>query len=45
MAEFDYDDFDWDKGNATKNLAKHGVTREAIEVHIPRIVTGDSTAS
>ena len=31
MADFDYDDFDWDKGNATKNLAKHGVSREAIE--------------
>jgi uncharacterized protein len=31
MAELDYDNFDWDKGNATKNLAKHGVSRETIE--------------
>ena len=31
MAELDYDDFEWDQGNATKNLAKHGVSRETIE--------------
>ena len=31
MAELDYDNFDWDKGNATKNLAKHGVSKETIE--------------
>lgn len=36
MPEPDYDDFDWDIGNATKNLAKHGVSRETVEAFFRR---------
>jgi uncharacterized protein len=31
MAELEFKGFDWDEGNGTKNLAKHGVSKEAIE--------------
>jgi len=40
----DYDGFDWDSGNITKNASKHNVTcREAEEIffHQPLIVAPD----
>lgn len=31
MSNIDFEGFDWDEGNETKSLQKHGVTQDAIE--------------
>jgi uncharacterized DUF497 family protein len=31
MADLAFKGFDWDEGNGTKNLAKHGVSKKVIE--------------
>jgi len=31
MTEFHFDRFDWDTGNESKSLKKHGVSKETVE--------------
>jgi hypothetical protein len=31
MKQLRFDGFDWDEGNATKNLKKHGIAKETVE--------------
>src|ERR1039458_6005234 len=47
MAEPDFNGFDWDEGNDTKSLKKHGVGKEVIEAlfHASPAVTDDKRHS